>query len=100
MARRVFAESASARVVADRARLVGVCQVIGELAAQLGEVAEGNHLFAGLEEMLQLLFLIDDLAGAGGGQLEGARVHPDHVVHRVVRVERQGRAAVPLQQAR
>ena len=68
-----------------------------ELPPELGQVVVGDDLFPRFEQRRQLVLEIHDLARARGGQLERAVVHADDVVHGVVRVEREPRAAVDRQ---
>src|SRR5258705_3121639 len=84
---RVLGERAPAGVLADRARLVGMRQIEVELAPELAEVPVAHDLLTRLEEVLKILLEIHDLAGGGRRQLEGARVHADDIVHRMVVVE-------------
>src|SRR6185369_784486 len=58
VAQRVLGEGALAGALADVARLVGMGQVIGEMAAQLLQVAVDERLLAGGEEVPQLLLVV------------------------------------------
>src|SRR5262245_64779833 len=94
MAQGVLGEGAAPRVLANRARLVRMRQVHVELAAQLAEITVSYDLLADLEQIVQIVLQIYHLTGTRGGQLEGARVDADDVVHGMVMIERQGRGRV------
>ena len=90
----VLGEGPLARPLADVARLVGVGEVVVELPPQLAQVVVHHHLFPRGEEVGELVLGVHHLARRARRELEGPRVHPDDVVHRVMVVERERRPRV------